>query len=219
MQRLRRAGGALLASSTIIPSGSTMDHRPPVLVVCGPSGVGKGTILQNITNKYASNFAKSISHTSRNPRPGEMNAVDYYFVDKQEILNGVANGEFLEHALVHGNVYGTSKKAVQDVQNNGKICLLEIDIQGAEQIKQAELDPKPRFVFVSPPSVEELEKRLRKRNTETEEKISIRLKNALKEMESMQKDGFYDAVIVNDNLEKAIQEFEEILQNWYPSMF
>ncbi len=200
------------------PSPAASVRMLPALVVCGPSGVGKGCLLKKITEKFPV-FAKSVSHTSRAPRPGEVHGVDYYFVSKDEILGGVELNMFLEHAVVHGNAYGTSVRAVEDVQKLGKICLLEIDVQGAKQVKRVEIEPRPKFLFVAPPSMEELEKRLRGRNTESEEKIALRLKNAAGEMQVAEEKGFFDAVIVNGQLEKAVEDFENTLKEWYPDVF
>jgi len=171
------------------------------VVITGPSGVGKGTLITRLLKEYPDNFGFSVSHTTRNPRPGEVNGQHYHFIPLDEMKREVESGKFVEHANVHGNMYGTSKAAVEKVLNEGKICILDIDVQGAEQVKKSDL--KPFFVFISPPSVEELEKRLRGRGTETEESVQRRLRNALGELEYTKRQGFWDFILVNDNLEKA----------------
>ena len=120
----------------------------------------------------------------------------------------IGRGEFIEYARVHSNIYGTSIKAVEAVQAKGKTCLLDIDVQGAELVKKTNLNAK--FIFVAPPSFEELERRLRGRGTETEDKIQTRLKNAKGEMDYMDKPGFFDLIIVNDDLEKAYANFKAV---------
>jgi len=121
----------------------------------------------------------------------------------------IAEGKFVEHANVHGNQYGTSKAAVEKVLGLGKICILDIDVQGAEQVKKSSL--KARFVFITPPSVEELEKRLRGRGTESEESIQKRLHNAHGELQYVKKDGFWDQIITNENIEAAYHKLKEFV--------
>jgi len=151
--------------------------------------------------EHPDKFGFSVSHTTRDPRPGEQDGVHYHFSKKEEMEAAIARGEFVEHARVHSNLYGTSIAAVEDVMGMNKICLLDIDVQGAESVKRTRLDA--RFIFVAPPSYDELEQRLRGRGTETEEKLQVRLRNAKVEMEYMDKPGFFDLVIVNDDLEVA----------------
>ena len=110
------------------------DHVKPPVVICGPSGVGKGTLIAKLMSKYEDAFGFCVSHTTRDPRPGEEEGVHYYFSTRPEVQNAVAEGLFLEHAEVHGNMYGTSLKAVADVSDLGKLAVLDIDVQGAEQV-------------------------------------------------------------------------------------
>lgn len=185
-----------------------MSPRP--VVVCGPSGVGKGTLINKLMTEFPETFGFSVSHTTRAPRPGEENGVHYHFAEKAAMEAQIANGEFLEYARVHENIYGTSLAAVAAVADQGKICILDIDVQGAEIVKKA-ASLNARFLFVSPPSVEELEKRLRGRGTEKEESIAVRMANATKEMAKTEEPGFFDLVIVNDNLEKAYEEMKAFI--------
>jgi len=165
--------------------------------------------------RYPNYFGFSVSHTSRAPRPGEVDGVHYHFSSLDEIEAGIAKGEFIEHATVHTNKYGTTYAAVRSVQNQGKICILDIDIQGVQSVKKSNLDCK--YLFVMPPSVEELEKRLRGRGTEKEEKIQIRLKNALTEMEYGRSPGNFDAIITNDRLGDSVHKLVDLVSEWYPS--
>jgi len=183
-----------------------------VVVICGPSGVGKGTLVNQILAEYPENFGFSVSHTTRKPRPGEVNGKHYHFVGKEQMKAEIDAGKFIEHAEVHGNFYGTSIKAVKDVTQAGKVCVLDIDVQGAEQVKNSELKGKSVFVFIAPPSMEELESRLRGRGTESEEKIKTRLKNANGELAYLSKKGFWTEVFVNDDLEKTYTTLKDFLQ-------
>jgi guanylate kinase len=183
-------------------------RRRPV-VVCGPSGVGKGTLLGRLMAECPDDYGFSVSHTTRQPRPGEQNGVHYHFVSKDEMEAMIAEGGFIEYARVHSNLYGTSIAAVRDVTQEGKTCLLDIDVQGAELVKKTDLCA--RFLFVAPPCFEDLEKRLRGRGTESEEKIQLRLKNARGELAYLEKPDFFDAIIVNDDLENAYARLKEVV--------
>eukprot|EP01038_Epipyxis_sp_PR26KG_P005414 gene5414-7502_t len=186
------------------------------IVFAGPSGVGKGTLLNMLLAKYPSLFGFSVSHTTRAPREGEENGVHYNFVDKTDMEAGIERGEFLEFARVHSNIYGTSFQAVEKVKSSGKICLLDIDVQGVENVKRSSLECK--YIFIAPPSMEELENRLRKRNTETEEKIQLRMANAIAEMEYGSKQGNFDHTLVNNSIEASFEELEINIKTWYPSI-
>merc|ERR1711907_172516 len=179
------------------------------LVVTGPSGVGKGTLIGKLLKEYPDMCGFSVSHTTRAPRPGGEDGVHYHFTSKAKMEELIAQGAFIEYARVHSNIYGTSKTAVEKVKSAGKICILDIDVQGAEGIKAAKLDAC--YLFIAPPSIEELEGRLRGRGTETEEKIQLRLKNARKELAYTEKPGFFDKVLVNDDLEKSYQEMKKFV--------
>ena len=185
-------------------------HRIQPIVFCGPSGSGKSTLLKRLMAEYPKAFAFSVSHTTRKPRAGEQDGREYHFVTQEEIKRGIEKGEFLEHAQFSGNYYGTSKRAVEHVLASGRICALDIDIQGVINLKKTDLNPI--FCFIKPPSMESLEKRLRERGTETEESLNKRLNTALVELEyeKSEKNAF-DYVIVNDNLEQAYEKLKTIL--------
>ncbi|PRP87718.1 hypothetical protein PROFUN_02418 [Planoprotostelium fungivorum] len=189
----------------VVSQNAVNTHRP--VVVVGPSGVGKGTLINRLMGDYPNNFGFSVSHTTRKPRPGEREGIEYHFTTVDVIQKEIEAGQFVEHANVHGNYYGTSKAAVQRVKESGKTCILDIDVQGAQQVKQSDLNA--RFLFISPPSYETLEARLRGRGTETEEAITKRLAGAKRELNFLESSpSFFDSVIVNDNLEKAYQDFK-----------
>jgi guanylate kinase len=190
-------------------SSSANSIRP--VVFCGPSGSGKSTLLKHLMTEFPNAFAFSVSHTTRKPRPGEQNGREYHFVTRDEILAAIANNEFLENAEFSGNLYGTSKKSVADVLQSGRICALDIDIQGVKNLKNTDLNPI--YVFVKPPSMELLEKRLRDRGTETEDSLRKRLDTALLELEYERSEpNAFDHVIVNDNLEAAYEKLKDILR-------
>jgi guanylate kinase len=179
------------------------------LVIVGPSGVGKGTLIAMLQREFPDKFGFSVSHTTRSPRPGEVNGVHYNFVDKIEMERDVSSGKFLEYANVHQNMYGTSFASVKRVTKAGKVCLLDIDVQGAELVKKSGMDAA--YVFIAPPSMEELERRLRGRGTETEDAVLKRLANARIEMAAKDKPGFYDAVIVNTDVDKAYEALKDVI--------
>jgi len=189
---------------------------PCPVIIAGPSGVGKGTIINKLLEKFPSIFGFSVSHTTRDPRPGEENGVHYNFVSKSDFEETIEKREFVEYAKVHTNYYGTSFKAVEKVRNQGKVCILDIDVQGVQNVKKSALDCK--YIFISPPNMEELEKRLRGRGTETADKIKTRLTNAVKELEYSQLEGNFDKIIVNVELDKAVDEVIHVLQGWYPEL-
>lgn len=183
-----------------------MSLRP--IVISGPSGTGKSTLLKRLLAEYPDKFGFSVSHTTRAPRAGEKNAVDYHFVTKDEFQAAIDGQKFVEWAQFSGNYYGTSIKAVEDVAGTGKTCILDIDMQGVKSVKASPLDA--RYLFLSPPLVEELRSRLEGRGTETAESVEKRLAAATAEMEYAET-GAHDKVIVNDDLEKAYGEFREFV--------
>lgn len=185
--------------------------RPPAIVIAGPSGVGKGTLIARLRTEYPKRVGFSVSHTTRAPRPGEVDGVDYHFVTRDAMEAAIAAGHFLEAADVHGRFYGTSAKAVEDVARAGKICVIEIDVQGCRLVRERGVEAK--FVFVAPPSLEELEKRLRGRATEREEDIVKRVANAEGEMDAMKEKGLFDRVIVNNDLDVAYGELKDVLKD------
>ncbi|EYC43194.1 hypothetical protein Y032_0500g2572 [Ancylostoma ceylanicum] len=181
-----------------------MPCRP--IVLSGPSGGGKSTILSRAMKDYPNSFAFSVSHTTRKPREGEEHGVHYWFTDHVEMQRMIADGEFLEHATFGGNTYGTSKKAVDDVEKTGKICVLDVELQGVRNIKNTHL--KARYVLIRPPTLEVLENRLRSRGTEKEEDIERRLKHAREDLEAVERNpDLFDHVIINDDFETAYRQF------------
>ncbi|CAK1544665.1 unnamed protein product [Leptosia nina] len=182
---------------------------PRPLVLCGPSGSGKSTLLKRLLKEFPDKFGFSVSHTTRCPRPGEKDGVHYHFTTKDQMSAAITKGEFIETAIFSENMYGTSKKAVEDVRRTGRICVLDIEIEGVKQIKRTDLDPV--LVFVMPPSIGELERRLRNRNTEQEEALQKRLEQALHEIEYGKQPGNFHIVILNDNLDKAYTELRDFL--------
>jgi guanylate kinase len=237
---------------------------PRPMVVCGPSGVGKGTLIGMLSNRFTNDaFGFSVSHTTRSPREGEIDGVHYHFTTIESMEKRIANGEFLEHAHVHGRYYGTryvvqlkdtfvsrhknncifvhqdleylqilifdtyrhilskfkpssSIQAVETVQSAGKICILDIDVQGVQNVKKSSLDPY--YIFVAPPSMNALESRLRGRGTEQEEDIQRRLANAEAELNYGKQPGNFDLVLVNDNLNKTFELLVRNIQRWYPHL-
>ena len=179
-----------------------------LIVLSGPSGAGKSSILSQVM-KLRQNLCFSVSCTTRSPRPGEEHGKAYYFLEKEDFEAKIAAGEFLEHACVHGNYYGTLKSEVTNRLLQNKDVVLDIDVQGAMILKElCANDPLlskcAEFVFVSPPSLEILEKRLRGRGTETEEVVLRRLANAKGEIDRLDE---YSYLIINDQLENAVTAF------------
>ncbi|XP_053121413.1 guanylate kinase isoform X1 [Hemicordylus capensis] len=182
---------------------------PRPVVLSGPSGAGKSTLLKKLLKDYENVFGFSVSHTTRQPRPGEVNGKDYHYVTREEMQKGIDAGEFIEHAEFSGNMYGTSKAAIQAVQAQNQICILDVDLQGVKNIKKTDLDPI--YISVQPPSIETLEKRLRDRQTETEESLQKRLNAACIDMELSKEPGLFNLIIVNNDLEEAYSELKEVL--------
>ncbi|CAH1985909.1 unnamed protein product [Acanthoscelides obtectus] len=180
------------------------------IVLCGPSGSGKSTLLQRMMREYPDTFGFSVSHTTRKPRPGEVDGVHYHFTTKDQMLEAIRAGRFLEHATFSGNTYGTSKAAVEDVKKAGKICVLDIDTQGVKQVKQTDLNPW--LIFIEPPSLEVLEARLRARKTETEDSLAQRLNVAREEMEYGKTSGNFHVIITNDDLDEAYDKLKKFLE-------
>lgn len=178
-----------------------------LFVISGSSGVGKGTLLKKLIEKDPK-LEVSISATTRQPRPGEIDGVNYFFTDKDEFLKEVENGDFLEWAEFNGNYYGTKQAWVERNLNKGRNLILEIETKGALQIKNKM--PDSVLIFIMPPSIEELEHRLRGRNTEDEETIQGRLHEVRREIECSKN---YDYTIVNDDLEKALVELEKVINS------
>ena len=188
--------------------GADSEHRMKtgrLFVLSGPSGVGKGTLRERALNDVP-NLVYSISCTTRNPRDGETDGVEYRFISHEKFKEDISQGLFLEYAHVHEDYYGTLKADVVRELEAGHDVLLEIDVQGALQVR--EKMPDAVLIFVAPPSVEVLERRLRGRGTEAQGSLNVRLENALKELALKDK---YDYIIVNDDLESACEELRKII--------
>uniref|UniRef100_A0A3P9JP15 Guanylate kinase n=1 Tax=Oryzias latipes TaxID=8090 RepID=A0A3P9JP15_ORYLA len=181
---------------------------PRPVVLSGPSGAGKSTLLKKLMKDHQGVFGFSVSHTTRNPRPGEEDGKDYHFTTREVMQEGIDNGEFIENAEFSGNMYGTSKAAVEDVRAKNLICILDVDIQGVRRIKETDLNPI--YISIQPPSIEILQ-RLRDRQTETEDSLQKRLEAARIDMELSKEPGVFDVVIINDDLERAYEELKDIL--------
>lgn len=175
-------------------------------VLTGPSGVGKGTVMRAVRARYPHVWV-SVSCTTRFPRPGERNGVDYWFVSRERFAELVRAGDLLEHAEFAGNLYGTPREPVTERLAAGEPTLLEIDLQGARQVRAAM--PGARLVFLAPPSWEELERRLTQRATEPQEVIAARLDQARVELAAADE---FDTVIVNDDVSRAAAELVELIE-------
>ncbi len=182
-----------------------MKPQGVLLVLSGPSGAGKGTICEQLRNKRK-NLAYSVSATTRAPRKGEVDGRDYFFVTIEKFKEMIANNELLEYAEIYGNYYGTPRSYVMSILDEGRDVVLEIDPQGALQVKES--FPDAVFVFVVPPSLDELSKRIYKRGTDSEEVIKRRLSAATSELAYASK---YDYIVVNDEVEKATNKVSNIL--------
>ena len=178
---------------------SAPGDRPPgcLIILSAPSGAGKSTLCRQL-QRHFNDLVYSVSHTTRAPRAGEIQGRDYFFTSQQEFEAGIREQRWAEWAEVHGHFYGTSARQIERALTAGKIVLMDIDVQGMRQIKQR--FPQALTVFILPPSLEELERRLRQRDTDDAQTIALRLKNALAEM--AQKDDF-DCSLVNDDLNQA----------------
>ena len=206
--------------------GGSKQRLGQVLVVCAPSGTGKSTLISKLHEEFP-NFGFSVSYTTREPRGQERDGVEYHFVTRDTFVAMRSRGEFCEWAEVHGNLYGTATAPVEEMLGQGKDVLFDIDVQGAKQLKKTFY--KGNFIFLLPPSREELVRRLTGRGTDSEEAIAKRLANADGEMAQA---GFFDYWIVNDDLDAAYGELravfvagrckpelrvdveEDILKNW-----
>ncbi len=190
-------------------------NKPLLLVISAPSGAGKSSLCNRLIEKFPA-MVYSISCTTRAPRGSEQDGVHYHFLTEEEFGARVVRGEFLEHALVHGNRYGTLKQTVYDALAQGRDIIMDIDVQGAQQIRStcAALSDDDAImqsfvdIFIAPPSMEELHRRLCGRATDCAEIIDRRMRNA---QEEMQYQKFYQHTVINDDFEKAAEELEGII--------
>ena len=176
-------------------------------VISGPTAVGKGTVVRYLLENFE-NLHLSVSATTRDPRPGEIDGVDYFFLTKDEFKLLIETGQMLEYATVHGsNFYGTPRQPVETAIAAGKQVILEIDIQGARQVKASR--PETKTIFIAPPSWDELVNRLRSRATESEPEQAVRLETAKIELEAQ---GEFDYVVINDDVARCAHEVLELIQ-------
>ena len=175
-------------------------------VISGSSGVGKGTVIKNFLAKNPE-FMLSVSCTTRKPREGEIDGVNYFFLSQEDFQHNIDNNKFLEWAEFAGNRYGTKRKYIEQCLNEGKNIILEIDTKGAFQVKKQM--PEAVLIFIAPPSLETLEDRLRGRHTEDEATIQKRLQEVKQELERAEN---FDFTIINDDLEKAVSDLEKIME-------
>ena len=184
-----------------------MKKQGTLVVVSGFAGTGKGTVMKELLGRYDS-YALSISATTRNPRPGEVDGREYFFKTKEEFEQMIAGNEFVEHACYVGNYYGTPKKYVQEQLAEGKDVILEIEIQGALNIKSQ--FPDALLLFIAPPSADVLKSRLVGRGTETAEVIEQRLARAVEESKGIEN---YDYLVVNDDLDECVENVHQMIQS------
>ena len=184
-----------------------MNEKGILIVVSGFSGSGKGTLMKELLTRYPDTYALSISATTRSPREGEVDGREYFFVSKDEFEKMIAKGELIEYAKYVENYYGTPRDYVEKKLDEGKDVILEIEIQGALNVKK--MFPDTLLLFVTPPSAEELRKRLVGRGTETMDVIESRMDRACEEAEGMEN---YDYLIVNDSLDRCVEEMHSIIR-------
>lgn len=191
-----------------------LNHRGLLIVLSGPSGVGKGTVRKALFEMPEQEFVYSVSMTTRPPRPGEIDGVDYYFVSKEEFERQIAAGNLLEYAEFVGNYYGTPKDKVEEQLNNGKEVILEIEVNGALQVRNQCKDAV--FVFLVPPTRKALYERLKSRGTECEERILARIDKANKEFKLAYQ---YDYIVVNDEIYNAADRIMAIIRAEHAKTF
>jgi guanylate kinase len=189
-------------------SSSPLARYGKLFVVSAPSGAGKKTVLDRLLAQDPQ-LTYSVSATTRDPRPGEVDGKEYYFLDRAEFERRVTDGAFVEWAEVHGNLYGTLRTELERLRSSGKDVVLEIDVQGMRNLKRDGLDAAT--IFIMPPSLAELERRLNKRGTNNLEDIAVRLRNARDEIAAR---GEYDHVVVNDEVGRAAEEMKQIIAQY-----
>ena len=191
-----------------------LNHRGLLIVLSGPSGVGKGTVRKALFEMPEQDFVYSVSMTTRAPRPGEVDGVDYYFVSREEFERQIAAGNLLEYAEFVGNYYGTPKDKVEEQLNQGKEVILEIEVNGAFQVREKCKDAV--FIFLVPPTRRALYERLKSRGTECEERILARIEKANKEFKLAHQ---YDYIVVNDEIYNAADRIMAIIRAEHAKTF
>lgn len=185
-----------------------------IVVISAPSGGGKSTVIREIMKSGDARFAYSVSTTTREKRENEVDGKDYVFVTEEAFDKSIQAGEFLEWAIVHGNYYGTSKQLVSEILESGKIILLDLDVQGGLEVK-SHYREKALLVFVMPPSLKELEERLRNRQTDDEQEIAKRLAAVPTEIDCS---SYYDHIVVNRDLGKTVETVISLIDKRYAAM-
>jgi len=205
------------------------ENDASIFVICGPSGVGKGTLLKELYKELPNTFKTAVSTTTRKPRNAEINGQHYHFTDCKTFEEMISNNEFIEYAKVHNNYYGTSKKAVENVINSNYLCILEIDRNGAINIRNDKnYGENVKYLFITTHDtnninevISTLRKRLNKRNSENEEQINVRMKTAIDELNFMQQwknENKWDYIVFNDNLNDACQKLKNQFIQWQPKI-
>ena len=194
----------------------TKPEANKVLVVVGPSGAGKDTVMQKVFEKHPDYFKKGVTHTTRKMRPGEKEGYNYYYISKEDFLKLKDENSFVEYNFYNGNYYGLSKKELENGTKTDKILYVIIDINGAKFVHDANIPAN--FVAILPPSEEILERRLKGRGTETPEVIKGRLETAKNETRRINEADYFNIKVFNDDLDKAVLDMEEKLKKLYPQI-
>ncbi|XP_039266459.1 guanylate kinase-like [Styela clava] len=192
-----------------------MSNLKPV-VISGPSGAGKSTLLRKLFQEYPNTFAFSVSHTTRKKRDGETDGIQYHFTTVERMKEEIEKGLFVEYTNFSGNYYGTSKSAIKEVLDTNKICILDIDEQGVRNIKESDINAV--FIFIKPPSMDELRRRLTSRGTETQESLERRMSTAESSISFSEKPGVYDFVLENGDLNQSYINLLSFMKQTCPNL-
>ena len=209
--------GCESSNSAQTESNSQRPETNKVLVVVGPSGVGKDTLMQKVFDKHPNVFRKGVTHTSRKMREGEKEGYNYYYVTEEEFLKLKDEGKFVEFNYYNKNYYGLSKMELENQSKGDKILYVIIDINGAKNVNKAKIPAN--YVAILPPNEETLNERLKGRGTESEEVIKGRLETAKTELKEIEKCGFFNHKVINTDLDKAVLDMEKFLKSVYPNKF